>query len=187
VLFVWKLTIWVVLGIMNYKFLMWLCNYVKTNLIAGNLVCKPVLKTGMNKMCSWKHATWVGLVLLVLEGHIKNVLNKVAYHMNRARFVVLGGHVENVFEYGSQPHVWGLKHEITVYAKLKKVLVYILDKIILLEFGLFVHLYGCTINWKSRNLSWSEELVLFKVNYWCNNTKLKLKTIWHMSVRSFGV
>jgi hypothetical protein len=62
----------------------------------------------------------VGLVLLVLEGHIKNVLNKVAYHMNRARFVVLRGHVENVFEYGSQPHVWGLKHEITVYAKLKK-------------------------------------------------------------------
>jgi hypothetical protein len=28
---------------------------------------------------------------------------------------------------------------------------------------------------------------LFKVNYWCNNTKLKLKTIWHMSVKSFGV
>jgi len=40
--------------------------------------------------------------------------------MSGARFVVLGGHVENVFEYGSQPHVWGLKHEITVYAKLKK-------------------------------------------------------------------
>lgn len=49
------------------------------------------------------------LVLLILIGHIKNVLNKVAHHISGARFVVLKGHVENVFEYGRQPHVWGLK------------------------------------------------------------------------------
>lgn len=99
---------WVGLGMMNYKIIMCLCSCVKTNPTMENLVCELVLKTCINEMCLWKPVILVGLVLLVVEGHIKKLLNKGAYHMSRARFMVLSRHIENVFKYEIQPHVWGL-------------------------------------------------------------------------------
>jgi hypothetical protein len=74
---------------MSYKIIMWLYNCVKTNPVVGNLVYEFVLEMSMNELCSWKLTTWVELILLALEGYIKNVLNKGVYHMSGAKFVVL--------------------------------------------------------------------------------------------------
>jgi hypothetical protein len=56
----------------------------KTNPLMKNLIGELVLEMVMNEMWSWKPSTWVRLVLLGLEGHVKVI-----------------------FKHGSLSHEWG--------------------------------------------------------------------------------